>query len=229
MKLVILEGPVDLQFFKSFIIKQMKGKDVTKEKRDVIYMFKNLLTENPEMARVEVLFSGNEVVILLSTGSKGSFKIIAEGIKPLINALKKERLNITSILFIADKDAESEVVYSERIIREKLEREGWKISVEHILYNNFLEDLILGIVDMIAKKSSRNINAELLRDLLNIIEEQYSNDRYLRKRKVGIIHAIIGPRCFGHLFDEIFQFFDNPDHLTRNFSVLSKFGEWLTK
>jgi len=229
MKLVILEGPIDLQFFKSFIAKQMKSKVITKKNRNLIYTFKNLLTENPEMAKVEVLSISDDVLILLSVGSKGNFKIIAEGIKPLIGALKKEGQNISSILFVADKDAESEVMESERIIREKLEGEDWRINVGHILYGNYLEDLILEIVNIFAKKSPENINIELLKSLLDIIEEQYNDDKYLHKRKVGIVHVVIGPRCFGHLFDEIFQFFDNPDHLLRHIGALSEFTKWLMK
>ena len=72
------------------------------------------MLKNPEMAKVEVLSISDDVLILLSVGSKGNFKIIAEGIKPLIGALRKEGQNISSILFIADRDAESEVMESEK-------------------------------------------------------------------------------------------------------------------
>ena len=80
---------------------------------------------------------------------------------------------------------------SEEIIKEKLGRENWRINVRHILYGDYLEDLILEIVEIIAKRSPENINTELLKSLLSTIEEQY-NDKYLYKRKVGIIHVVIG-------------------------------------
>lgn len=169
-------------------------------------MFRNLLAENQEMARIKILSISDNTLILLSVGSKSNFKIIAEGIKPLIDALRKGGQYVNSILFVADKDAESEVAVSEEIIKEKLRREDWRINVRHILYGDYLEDLILEIAEIIAKRSPENINTELLKSLLNTIEEQYNDDKYLYKRKVGIIHVIIGPRCFGHLFDEIFSF-----------------------
>ena len=90
MKLVILEGPIDLQFFKSFVIKQMKGEDIIRKIVGLIGMFRNLLAENQEMARIEILSISDNTLVLLSVGSKSNFKIIAEGIKPLIDALRKE-------------------------------------------------------------------------------------------------------------------------------------------
>ena len=228
MKLVILEGPIDLQFFKSFVIKQMKGVNVIRESIDIVSMFKNLLAENQEMVRVEVLSIGENKVVLLSVGSKSNFITIAKGVKPLIDALRKKGQNVKSILFIGDKDAESEVTLSEKIIKRKLGKEDQNIDVSHILYSDNLEDLVLEIVKIIAEESPEKINTELLKSLLSTIEKQYNNDKYLNKRKVGIVHVIIGPRCFGHLFDEIFQFFDNPDNLLQRIKELSKFAEWLT-
>jgi hypothetical protein len=225
MKLALFEGYNDLQFFRSFITKQIGGRVVTKENRNIIDQFKNLLAENPEMAKVEVISLDNNKIILLSIGSKNNFEIIAEGIKPLIDALRKDEHNISSILFVADKDAESEVTNAVSVIKEKLKKESQKINVKHILYIDYLEDLILEIVNKI--KSPKVVNTGLLKNLLNIIEEQYNDDKYLHKRKVGIIHVVIGPRCFGHLFDEIFQFFDNPDYLIQHIDVLSEFNNWL--
>ncbi len=229
MKLVVLEGPIDLQFFKSFLTKQMKSRVITSENIKYVYMFKNLLAENPEMAKVEILSIGDDMLILLSIGSKGNFKIIAEAIKPLISTLRKEGENLNSILFIADKDAESEVTTAREVIRDKFEGEDRRINVGHILYIDYLEDLILEIVKIIAKKSPEDVNIEVLRNLLSIIEKQYLDDKYLYKRKFSIIHAVIGPRCFGHLFDEVFKFFDNPDPLLQRIDVLSVFTKWLTE
>lgn len=229
MKLVILEGPIDLQFFKSFVIKQMKGEDITKKSISLIEMFRNLLAENQEMARIEILSINDNTLILLSAGSKSNFKIIAKGIKPLIDVLRKKGQNVNSILFVADKDAESEVAVSKEIIKEKFGKEYWRINVSHILYCNYLEDLILEIVEIITKRPPDNINTELLKSLLSTIEKQYNDDKYLYKRKVGIVHAVIGPRCFGHLFDEIFQFFSNLDYLLQHIGALSEFTEWVNR
>ncbi|MHA1649512.1 MAG: hypothetical protein ACTSYB_04885 [Candidatus Helarchaeota archaeon] len=51
----MFEGYNDLQFFRSFLIKQMDGKIETKENKELISNFKNLLAENSEMAKVEII------------------------------------------------------------------------------------------------------------------------------------------------------------------------------
>jgi len=231
MKLTVLEGPIDLQFFKSFVIKQMGGKVVTKENRELVNMFKNLLAENSEMARVECLSVRDGMLILLSAGSKSNFKIIARGIRPLIDALRKEGQNISSILYVADMDAEPEVMESEKIIREKLASSKSKVNIGHLFYCNYFEDVILKIVDiMVAEGLLGNEDIELLQKLIKIFEKRYNSDKYLHKRKVGIVHAIIGPRCFGHLFDEIFQRFDNSNHLLlEETNILVEYTRWLSE
>lgn len=85
MKLVILEGPVDLQFFKWFVLKQLNGQDISRriirENKEIMLMFKNLISRNPEMARVEFLHFSDDILVLLSVGGKDNFEKVAKGIR----------------------------------------------------------------------------------------------------------------------------------------------------
>jgi len=64
-----------------------------------------------------------------------------------------------------------------------------------------------------------------LEKLFNLLEESYGSDEYFKKRKVGAIHVVLGPRCFGHLFDKLFNL-ANRDILER-LEELNEFSEFL--
>ncbi len=123
-------------------------------------------------------------------------------------------------MFIADKDAEKDVVKAEQNIQHITE-----INVDFMLYEDYLEDLILKIIQEI--NHLNGIRNDVLEKLLNIIENHYENDKYILKRKVGILHIVIGPRCFGHLFDEIFGFIKSLEHLIDRINFLAELNEWL--
>ncbi len=67
----------------------MDGKIETKENKELISNFKNLLAENSEMAKVEIISINKCKILLLSVGGKDNFRVIGEGIRPLNDALKK--------------------------------------------------------------------------------------------------------------------------------------------
>jgi hypothetical protein len=55
---------------------------------------------------------------------------------------------------------------------------------------------------------------EVLEKMFQILSENYldgDNESTFKKRKTSIVHAIIGPRCWGHLFDELFNKFQKKD------------------
>ena len=173
MKLVILEGPVDLQFFKWFVLKQLNGQDIfkkiLKENKELISMFKNLLGKNPEMARVDFLSLSDEVLVLLSVGGKDNFEKVAEGIRGLVDALSKREQNIRSIVFVGDKDAEHNILKAKNIAEENLSKIKMKINVCSIICNDYLEDVVLELVESIktfAEKAHIQKDLKVLENLL---------------------------------------------------------------
>ena len=70
---------------------------------------------------------------------------------------------------------------------------------------------------------------KILEKILKIIEEHYKDDKSLKKRKVSLIHGIIGPRCFGHLFDNMFRYFESLDDTQKNVDILISLKDWLKK
>jgi len=234
MKLVILEGPVDLQFFKWFVLKQLRGQDISKkiikENKELISMFKNLLRKNPEMARVDFLSLSDEILVLLSVGGKDNFEKVAEGIRGLVDALFKRGEDIKSIVFVGDKDAEHNILKAKNITEKNLSKIKRKINVYRIICNDYLEDVVLELVGSIktfTETTHIQKDLEVLENLLKIIEEKYSDDDRVYKRKLSIVHAIIGPGCYRELFENLFEFFDNSDRIMQSFDVLDTFSRLL--
>lgn len=78
-----------------------------------------------------------------------------------------------------------------------------------------------------AEKTHIQKDLEVLENLLKIIEEKYSDDDRVYKRKLSIVHAILGPGCYRELFENLFEFFDNPDRIMQSFDVLDTFSRLL--
>ncbi|WP_048201322.1 hypothetical protein [Methanocaldococcus bathoardescens] len=52
-----------------------------------------------------------------------------------------------------------------------------------------------------------------IEEFFDIISKRYSEDKekHNKKRKVSALHTAIGYRCYGHLFDELFEKFEFDD------------------
>ncbi len=229
MKLIVFEGYNDLQFFRSLLRKIMDARVVTPREKDLIENFKNLVYTNPESARVELLEINNEKVLLLSTGGKQNFKYIAKGLRPLIiNLRRKKNENLNKILFIADADASDEVEKSLKSVGNIIrEHPDFNIEIDKILYNTHLEDVIIQTINLIMEKFDSEIK-NLIESVVKEINHHFRGDNYLKKRKISIYHAFIGPRCFGHLYDEIFQRYGDTEDLTYGVDIFGRLIEWLS-
>jgi len=211
MILIVFEGFNDLQFFKSFLIKVKKYNEGTNRNSNLRNQFNKLFEKNPGGTRIDILEHTNlGKVILLSIGGKQYFKDIAEASKPLVEVVK-----ISKILLIGDKDGEEDIITA----KDEIIKNGPNIPVEAIVYKGCLEDLILRIVDLINPLIPQK-DKEVLNKIFRILSEAYFNEEnsesnremsIFKKRKTGIIHTILGPRCWGHLFDEVFNKFCEED------------------
>jgi len=242
MKLFILEGSNDVQFFKSFLTKILKAKDISGRKKvkidnetynilELSLNFRRILERGD--ARIDVLVLNNEIIVLLSIGGKGMFK---DTLNKLVKGLRglTDKLNLTQIVFVGDADAKNiveksvealkktlserkTIVGTERIRKKSLEN----LSVKGLIYKGKLEDLILSFYDKIKHDLE---DVETIDRMLEVLSEKY-NDKFLEKRKVCCIKAVLSPRCFGHLFDTIFEF--AKDYDIDEFYELKTFKELL--
>ncbi len=225
MKLIILEGYNDLQFFKSFLIRIMGADDKTSEEKLLVENFRRLIQSNPEMARVNILKLNKEKILLLSVGGKENFRLLAEGLRPLVNKIKREKDEIIDgILFIADEDAKVDIKHA----LETIKNSNLAIDADYILYDSYLEDMIIETASLIMESVNEK-ERKLLKYVINIIDEHFKNDKYIKKRKIAIMHAIIGPRCFGHLYDEIFQKCKKFQNLFQKLRVFGKLINWINR
>lgn len=208
--ILVLEGFNDLQFFRSFLIKSLNYKNVTNDKIQVRTQFTGILQRNPGGARVDIVRNtkNNQLVALVSTGGKQYLLDIAQASKAIIN-----RIVNSKIMYIGDIDAKE---YIESAVSKTTEAKislGINFQVQGMMYNGHLEDLILKVTDLIKSNlSQRDKNA--LNEMLSILDVRYSDESThpsekiksnFKKRKTSIVHAIVGPRCWGHLFDTIFE------------------------
>ncbi|AIF69628.1 hypothetical protein PAP_06140 [Palaeococcus pacificus DY20341] len=211
MILIVFEGFNDLQFFKSFLIKVKEYNEGTNRNSNLKDQFNKLFEKNPGGTRIDILEHTNpEKVILLSIGGKQYFKDVAEASKALVKIV-----GISKILLIGDKDGEEDIITAKNeIIKKEL-----NIPVEVIVYRGCLEDLIFSVVDLINPLIPQR-DKDVLNKIFRILSENYSNEEnsesnremsIFKKRKTGIIHTILGPRCWGHLFDELFSKFCEED------------------
>lgn len=147
--------------------------------------------------------------------------------------MKKEQ-NIESVIFIGDKDAKHSITRATNIAKESLSKTKRKkyIKVSSIVITNYLEDLVLELIELIknlGENKSIEKDLEVLEDLLKIVEEKYTDDSRLYKRKLSIAHAILGPGCYRELFDNLFELFDDKNQLLKSLDVLNTFYELLNK
>ncbi len=219
MIFLAFEGYNDLQFFRSFFTKIMKARNITREAPYLVEMFKKLIIENPEV-RVEILSLNNKKLLLLSVGGRENFEVIAKGLRPIINTIKKEnKENIRGIAFIADEDAKKQV----NAAIEKLK--NLDLQVKKIFYKTHLEDVVLHITAFTTLEEN---SKKLLNTFFSSIEKTFGNDKHIKKRKLSMLHAIVGPRCFGHLFDELFENTDS-QKILENSDILRGLVDWLAE
>ncbi len=203
LKLILFEGINDLYFFCSFIKKVLnfiRKTDVKEYWEMLVNNFRRMLESNPEEIRIEVL-EKDIILLLLSVGGKDNFRYIVNAFRPIYDKLRNNNFKIDSVIFVADCDAKNHI---ENLL-EGFSKKVSQIKVNKIIYKNKLEDIILEVI-----KSSMNIEKdEDLKTIFEILEKKFYNDKYLKKRKISIIHAFLSPRCYGQLFDEIFEKFKN--------------------
>jgi hypothetical protein len=218
MRLFIFEGSNDVQFFKSFLTKVLNAKDVTKEHLKLISYFKEVL--KLANARIDILQLKEDLVVLLSVGGKQNFKDIAIGINPLSTIL-----NLTHVIFIGDADAKDEVNESVNTAKSKLAKSGRTLTIDGFTYDEYLENLVINVYKAV-KDVLNTDDANRIEKLLEIIYNGYKDDKYLEKRMLCCIKAVLSPRCFANLFDSIFKFAKNKINIDE-FNELKKFKEFL--
>ncbi len=215
MRLFVLEGSNDVQFFKSFMTKVLGAKDVTNKNLELTLNFRRLLEKGD--ARVDVLELNGEIIVLLGVGGKSNFKIVSEAIYPLSRILK-----VSYVIFVGDVDAKDNVDDAIDLARKRLKNRVCSVSVDGFTYKGHLEDIVLSLYE--STKSS--INAEDIKtidDLLKIISKY--NDKYIKKRKLCCVKSVLSPRCFGHLFDNLFE--NSKDSELESFEELRTFRNFL--
>ncbi|AEF96754.1 hypothetical protein [Methanotorris igneus] len=216
MIIILFEGVLDFLFFKSFFTKFLKFKNVgnegNKEWFDKLLdygYFEDL--KNFDTSKIAVLREKGDKfeVMLISVGGKDSFK---DAIRAFIEGhriLEKKIFGkIEKIIVVVDDDAKDKIGEIEKLVENK----NLKDKFESLVLNGELEDVVLLIYEVIKDRLNDN-DKKAIKEFFDIISKRYDEDKekHNKKRKVSALHTAIGYRCYGHLFDELFEKFELDD------------------
>ena len=214
MIIILFEGVLDFLFFKSFFIKFLKFKDVGNEGNKE--WFDKLLNcgyfedlKNFDTSKIVVLREDNFEVMLISVGGKDVFKDATKAFIEGHRILEKKIFGkIEKIMVVVDDDAKDKI----EEVKKLAENKNLKDKFESLILNGELEDIVLSIYEIVKNRLGDN-DKKAIEEFFDIISKRYSEDKekHNKKRKVSALHTAIGYRCYGHLFDELFEKFEFDD------------------
>ncbi|WP_457611668.1 hypothetical protein [Methanocaldococcus sp.] len=235
MIIILFEGVLDFLFFKSFFTKFLKFKNVGNEENKEWFdkllnhgYFKDL--KNFDTSKIVVLKKEDSEkkdsefkVMLISIGGKDIFKDTIRAFIEGHRVLEKKIFGkIEKIIIVVDIDAKDKIEDIEKL----LENKNLNDKFGSLVFNGELEDIVLLIYEVIKDRLGDN-DKKAIKEFFDIISKRYDKDKekHNKKRKVSALHTAIGYRCYGHLFDELFERFKLND--LDNIIELKKFVEYL--
>lgn len=223
--LIIFEGFNDLQLFKSFLMIKAEYKDATNGNINIIEQFRKAYKINPGGTRIDVLEhrKNQEKVILISVGGKQHFSDLVDSIVKASKVLV-EKMGISKIILVGDKDGQKIIEGA----KNKINNTNSNIITGIVVYDEDLEDLILKILEVVNSRISQKDN-EVLKCMFGLLTIAYFNEnkKTFKKRKTSAMHTILGPRCWGHLFEELFHKLSEKD--VKKIKELTRIKELLEK